>query len=205
MIEHFAADVLDFFFNNLTTIIPPEDPNYKIIQSIGALGTFFAFVAVAIQTFLLRGQIRNLRTQTELLQYQEDYDLRPWIYLVPWSDSRPVGVNIDAEKHKVIATIKLRNRGKLATIFRHAIIDIDTIYMNDLRHRPANVNFVEAFIPNKKVTFSWATEDEGLMKEIFKRGHLYIGFLIEYHYTDRVRNTKMIGIYEVIFLVNVFR
>jgi hypothetical protein len=76
--------------------------------------------------------------------------------------------------------------------------------MADLRSRPFSINFVEAFLPNKEVTFSWARYDEELMKEILKRNHFYVGFLIEYHYTDRVRDARMIGRYEVIFLVNVY-
>jgi hypothetical protein len=75
--------------------------------------------------------------------------------------------------------------------------------MADLRSRPFGINFVEAFLPNKEVTFSWARNDKELMKEILKRKHFYVGFLIEYHYTDMVRDTRMKGRYEVIFMVNV--
>jgi hypothetical protein len=69
--EHFVVEVLDFSIDNSTTMIPAEDSNYRIIQSIGALGTILAFV---FQTFILRGQINLLgdrqmtSTQTGLLQ-----------------------------------------------------------------------------------------------------------------------------------------
>jgi len=204
-------DVLDFFFNNSTTMVPPEDSSYRLIQSIGAIGTILAFGVVAFQTYLLRGQINilrgqteNLRTQTELLQNEADYNLRPWIYLEPRSDTRPIAVNIETERNTVAATIELRNYGKLATIFRQGIIDIEPIYITDLGRKTFNVNFVEAFLPNKKVTFSWTKNGEDLMKEIFKHEHFFIGFLIEYHYTDRIRDIRMKGKYEVIFLVNVY-
>jgi hypothetical protein len=127
MIENFIADVLDFFFNNSSIMMsPPEDSTFRLIQSIGALGTFFAFIVVAIQTLFLRGQINilrrqteNLTTQTELLQNEADYDLRPWIYLEPRSESRPLAVNIDSQKNTISVTIVQRNHGKLAMIHRH--------------------------------------------------------------------------------------
>lgn len=213
LIEHLVSNVLDFFFNNTTSLVPPptqEDLNYKFIQSIGAIGTFLGFGVLAFQTFLLRRQTNLLRrqtenfsTQTQLLQNENDYNLRPWIYLVPQSDYKPIIVNIEPDKNKVKATIKLMNHGRLATIFRQGTTAIEAVYPSDLRQRHPGVNFVEVFLPKKDVTYSWTRDDEELMKEIFKRKHFFIGFLIQYHYTDRVRDERMIGRYEVVFMVNI--
>ena len=106
LIEHFAAEVFDFFINNSpTTVIPSEELWYKIIQSIGATGTFGAFIFIGLQTRTLRRQTEALRTQTNILQHEYDITFRPWIQLEWKSDSEPIEINIEPETNTVTATL----------------------------------------------------------------------------------------------------
>jgi hypothetical protein len=204
LFEHFAAEVFDFFINNsTTTVAPSEDIPYKIVQSIGAIGTFGAFVFIGIQTYILRRQTASLATQTNILQHEYDINFRPWIILERESDTQPIDISIEPDKNMVTATFRFRNQGKLSTTSAQGVFDVAIEQMTDLGTRDLQLVLPKAFPPGKIITYSESRDDPDLMKDIFDKGYFYVGFYMAYFYTDRVRNTIGTGRYYVLIHVRV--
>ena len=181
-----------------------------IFQTIGALATAGALVAIIFQT-------KSMNKQTELLDNEMDYRLRPWLYPVDTEKHMELFIRVSEDSSKNVLGIRVEKSFKNAGRFPTKKVNIyvtgsdkrienfkSDAYMSDQTavfpkqtfrvHSQLNIKILHLLdrivIPGKN----------GLFERYKLDKHIYIGILLEYEYGSG--KSKKAGYYKGLFRVD---